>query len=98
NLVDIPSMLDFHGLLNCFGFGIAVVIAWSLLLPPTNHRDYTFPISKIRGRFSSKNKPARGLVDDMASYVNKEEIPELVNEFYEDTMKFDLKASVRWAA
>lgn len=97
NLVDIPDMLDFHGLLNCLGFGISVVIAWSLLLPPSKHHDYAFPISKIRGRFSPTNKPASGLVDDMASYVNKEEIPELVSEFYEHTTQFELKASVQWA-
>ncbi|WP_339176093.1 YndJ family protein [Solibacillus sp. FSL R5-0691] len=98
NLIDIPDMLDFHGLLNCLGFGISVVIAWSLLLPPTKQHDYTFPISKIRGRFSPTNKPAQGLVDDMSSYINKEEISELVHEFYEQTAQFELKASVQWAA
>lgn len=97
NIVDIPDMLNFHGLLNCLGFGISVVIAWSLLLPPSKHHNYTFPISYIRGRFSPTNKPALGLVDDMASYLNKEEIPELVSEFYEHTARFELKASVQWA-
>src|SRR5690606_22729633 len=60
NLVDIPDMLNFHGLLNCLGFGISVVIAWSLLLPSSKHHDYTFPISGIRGRFSPTYKPAHG--------------------------------------
>ncbi|MER1989158.1 MAG: YndJ family protein [Solibacillus isronensis] len=97
NLVDIPDMLDFHGLLNCLGFGIAIVIGWSLFVPPTKHYGFAFPVSKIRGRFSPTNKPVRGLVDDMASYVNKEEFPELVSEFYESTTQFELKASVQWA-
>ncbi|MEK4129534.1 YndJ family protein [Solibacillus sp. FSL W8-0474] len=95
-IVDIPDMLDFHGLLNCLGFGIAVVIAWSLYIPPTKHNDYSFPVSKIRGRFSPTNKPARGLVDDMASFLNKMEIPVLIVEFYERTTQFELKASVQW--
>lgn len=98
NLVDIPDMLNFHGLLNCLGFGISVVIAWSLLLPSSKHHDYTFPISGIRGRFSPTNKPSQGLVDDMSSYINKEAIPELVSAFYERTTQFELKASVQWAA
>lgn len=97
NLVDIPDMLGFHGLLNCLGFGIAIVIGWSLFVPPSKHYGFAFPVSKIRGRFSPTNKTARGLVDDMASYVNKEEIPELVSEFYERTTQFELKASVQWA-
>ena len=96
NIVDIPDMLDFHGLFNCFGFGLAVVITWSLYIPPTKHNDYSFPVSKIRGRFSPTNKPARGLIDDMTSYLNKEEIPVLIVEFYERTMQFELKASVQW--
>ncbi|MER2112050.1 MAG: YndJ family protein, partial [Solibacillus isronensis] len=48
NLVDIPDMLDFHGLLNCLGFGIAIVIGWSLFVPPTKHNGFSFPVSKIR--------------------------------------------------
>lgn len=96
-IVDIPDMLDFHGLLNCLGFGITIVLAWSLFVPPTKQSDYTFPISKIRGGFSPTNKPSAGLVDDMGSYINKAEFPDLISEFYEQTTQFELTASVKWA-
>lgn len=96
-IVDIPDMLDFHGLLNCLGFGIAVVIAWSLYTPPSKYIDYSFPVSKIRGNFSPTNKPAHGLVDEMSSYINKEDIHVLIADFYERTTQFELKASVQWA-
>ncbi|WP_431026949.1 YndJ family protein [Lysinibacillus sp. LZ02] len=96
-LVDIPTMLDFHGIFNCLGFGLVIVLAWSLSIPPTKHQDYLFPVSQIRGRLITSNEPHPGLVDDMADFIDKEKIPALICDFYEQTTHFHLTASVQWA-
>lgn len=95
--VDIPAMLDFHGLLNCFGFGALIVLAWSLSVPPTTHTDYSFPVSQIRGKLRATSERHAGLVDDLADFIDKEQLPGLISAFYEQTTLFHLTASVKWA-
>lgn len=95
--VDIPDMLTFHGLFNCLLFGLGTVIAWSLFIPPTQHVDYTFPVSQIRGKVSPLPQSVDGLVDDMGVFIDKTTIPPQMIEFYEQTTQFQLTASVYWA-
>ena len=96
-LVDIPNMLAFHGILNCLLFGGAIVLAWSLYIPPTKHKDYSFPVSRIRGNLPDSTQPHAGLVDDMSDFIDKSEVPALISDFYERTTQFHLTASVKWA-
>ena len=97
HIVDIPNMLDFHGLLNCLGFGISIVIAWSLQLPATNQQLYTFPVSQIRGKLRATNEAHPGLVDELGDYINKTTIPTQISDFYEQTHRYALTASVQWS-
>lgn len=96
-LVTIPDMLAFHGILNCLFFGGMIVIAWSLSVPVTKQKAFSFPISKIRGKLPISTKPHTGLVDDMGNLIDIEKIPALISAFYEQTVKFELTASVKWA-
>lgn len=96
-LVSIPDMLAFHGILNCLFFGGMIVLAWSLSIPPTKQKDFSFPVSKIRGKLPILTQPHTGLVDDMGDLIEIEEIPPLISTFYEQTIKFELTASVKWA-
>lgn len=96
-LVNIPGMLDFHGVLNCLLFGGMIVAAWSVSIPPTTQRDHAFPVSQIRGKLTGATEPHTGLVDDMTEFIDKEVIPSLISDFYEQTGQFHLTASVKWA-
>ena len=97
-LVDIPDMLAFHGVLNCLLFGGVIVLAWSLYIPSTKHKEHSFPVSRIRGKLSASTQPHAGLVDDMGDFIDKGKIPALISSFYEHTAQFHLTASVKWAA
>ena len=97
NLVNIPDMLAFHGILNCLFFGGMIVLAWSISIPPTKQKDFSFPVSKIRGKLPISTQPSIGLVDDMSVFIDKEKIPALISTFYEQTVKFHMKASVKWS-
>ena len=96
-LVGIPDMLQFHGLFNCLGFGIAIVLAWSLFVPPTKQQDYTFPISQVRGKLIASNDAHPGLVDNMADFIDKDKVSPMISDFYEQTNRYHLTASVQWA-
>ena len=95
--VDIPSMLDFHGMLNCILFGGAITFAWSIYVPPTTHRPFTFPMSKIRGSIIKKLGVHHELVDDMSVFIDKPKVPSRISDFYENTINYELTASVRWS-
>ena len=97
-LVDVPDMLAFHGVLNCLLFGGVIVLAWSLYIPSTKHKEHSFPVSRIRGKLSASTQPHAGLVDDMGDFIDKGKIPALISSFYEHTAQFHLTASVKWAA
>ena len=96
-LVDIPSMLDFHGILNCILFGGAITFAWSIYVPPTTHHPFTFPISKIRGHIRKELDAHHALVDDMSVFIDKTKVPSRISDFYENTIHYELTASVRWS-
>ena len=97
SLVDIPSMLDFHGMLNCILFGGAVTAAWSIYVPPTTQRPFTFPMSKIRGLITKKLDGHHALVDDMSVFIDKAKVPSRITDFYERTIDYELTASVKWS-
>jgi hypothetical protein len=98
DLVDIPSMLDFHGILNCFLFGGAITIAWATAVPPSKQLPFTFPKSKLRHKVEKPFTPHSALVDDMSIFIYKEPLPERIYRFYEETNRFELQASVKWAS
>ncbi|MRX73797.1 hypothetical protein GJU40_16770 [Bacillus lacus] len=94
--VSIGTMMIFHGLLNCVGFGVLGVIGW-VLLPPAGSKKFTFPVSKIRGKLLVTEGPASGLVDDMSLFVKEKNLPQTIIDFYEKTPNYHLRASVKWA-
>ncbi|AQQ54785.1 YndJ family protein [Planococcus lenghuensis] len=96
--VTIPTMLAVHGLLNCLLFGSFTVIGWALHVPITTQEPFHFPVSKIRGKLNAPGTPHRGLVDRMEDYVDNRELPASIIDFYEHTERFQLFASVQWAA
>lgn len=95
-LVDIPTMLQFHGLLNCLLFGGAITIAWSVYVPKTTQQPYTFPKSQLRGRIEATGTPHHALVDDMNVFIKKETMPAHISDFYEQTMHYELTMRVKW--
>ena len=97
SFVDIPDMLAFHGLLNCIVFGGAMTIAWSIYVPRSEHRPYTFPISQIRTRVRGKFEPHHALVDDMSILIDKKKLAFRIVDFYENTLQYKLTASVKWS-
>ena len=96
-LVDIPDMLDFHGLLNCILFGGAVTIAWSFYIPTTKQQPFTFPVSRIRGKLLTATRPHHALVDEMSVFINQSKLAPRISDFYENTLHYSLYASVKWA-
>ena len=95
--VDIPDMLDFHGVLNCILFGGAITFAWSLYIPETKQQPFTFPISRFRGTVTATTEPHHALVDDMNVFIDKSTIAPRISDFYENTLHYGLYASVKWA-
>ena len=96
-LVNIPDMLAFHGILNCILFGGAITLAWIFYIPPSNHQPYTFPVSQIRGKITATTGQHHALVDDMDVFINKDSIASRIYDFYENTLHYELFASVQWS-
>lgn len=96
NFVGIPDMLVFHGVLNCIVFGGAIVIGWSLYTPASTQQPYTFPISQLRGEVLGKQEAHHALVDDMSVFINKQRVTFKIYDFYENTSRYSLIASVKW--
>lgn len=96
-VVTIPNMLSFHGFLNCLLFGSFTVIGWGLHVPPSNQKPFDFPVSNIRGKLKKSGVPHRGLVDHLKDYTEVRKLPIKIVDFYENTDKFQLFASVKWA-
>ncbi|EIM07028.1 hypothetical protein A1A1_07609 [Planococcus antarcticus DSM 14505] len=97
-VVAIPVMLAFHGFLNCLLFGSFTVIGWALQVPATKQKSFSFPISKIRGKLENPGAPYPGLVDQMADYTGHGKLPFRTIDFYENTDRYELFASVNWSA
>lgn len=97
-VVTIPTMLIVHGFLNCLAFGSFTVIGWALNVPATTQKPINFPVSNIRGKLKMSGAPHRGLVDQMEDYVDVRKLPAKIIDFYENTGRFQLYASVKWAA
>lgn len=95
--VTIPSMLQFHSLLNCVLFGGAITLAWSVFVPPTKQRPFTFPVSHIRGHAEANGAPHNALVDDMSVFIDKTAVPARISDFYEQTTNYELTMRVKWA-
>lgn len=99
--VTIDFMLRFHGLLNCVAFALLGLIGWSLHVPPTRYQPPSFPVSRLRGRqvvekIGEVGKHS-GLSDDLNAYgFESTKLSPRIVEFYENTMSFQLKASVHW--
>ncbi|WP_340372153.1 YndJ family protein [Peribacillus sp. FSL E2-0218] len=96
-LVSIDFMLKFHGLFNCLIFGMLGVLGWVLVPPKTKQDVWNFPVSQIRGALKGAGKPHPGLVDDLSEFVDIKTLPKTIVHFYENTDKYRLFASVKWA-
>ncbi|MGM9943288.1 MAG: YndJ family protein [Lysinibacillus sp.] len=95
-IVDIPNMLDFHGRINCFVFGVFTVIGWAVNVPPSKQQAFTFPVSQIRGELQLLGDAHRGLVDRLSDFVDTKNLPESITQFYEQTTDYQLFSSVKW--
>lgn len=97
---SIDFMLRFHGILNCLLFAGTGLVGWALATPkPTFHLP-TFPVSKIRSKVTLEDsKRYRGIVDNMQlyePYINCESLPKSIIDFYENTIDYQLQATVKW--
>ena len=95
-IVDIPNMLDFHGKINCFVFGVFTVIGWAINVPPSKQQAFTFPVSQIRGKLQALGEAHPSLVDQLSDFVNTKNLPASISHFYERTTDYRLFASVKW--
>ncbi|WKA56573.1 YndJ family protein [Planococcus shixiaomingii] len=97
-VVTIPTMLSIHGFLNCLLFGSFTVIGWAMHTPATTQKPFSFPVSHIRGKLKESGVPHKGLIDQLEDYVKVRDLPVRIVDFYENTERFRLFASVKWAA
>jgi hypothetical protein len=95
--ITIDFMLTFHGFVNCIVFGMLGVIGWALAPPETKHVTSDFPVSQIRGKLKGTGGAHPGLVDDLSVLVNTTALPKTIVDFYENTGKYKLFASVKWS-
>lgn len=95
-IVDIPNMLDFHGKINCFVFGVFTVIGWAMNVPTSKQQVFTFPVSQIRGKLTSLGDVHPGLVDHLSDFVDTKNVRASITHFYEQTTDYRLFASVKW--
>ncbi|WP_010199793.1 YndJ family protein [Bacillus sp. m3-13] len=95
--VSIDFMLLFHGFFNCVVFGLLGVLGWVMAPPPTNQVVWNFPVSHIRGKLKGTGEPRPGLVENLSDFVDVKVIPETIVQFYEQTERYQLVASVKWA-
>ncbi|MDN4492550.1 YndJ family protein [Ureibacillus aquaedulcis] len=109
--ISIDFMLRFHGFFNCVLFALLGVVGWSIVVPPPNTNNWTFPVSKIRGSlvigeklvYEIKDQQAlgsyNGLVDEMEIYepaINVNTLAPAVRDFYENTLDYRLYAEIKW--
>ncbi|MBH0156926.1 YndJ family protein [Fictibacillus sp. 5RED26] len=95
--VSIDFMLTFHGLVNSVLFGFIGVLGWVMSPPKTKQAKWDFPVSQIRGHVKGEGEPVVGLVDDLSEYLDIKGIPSTIVHFYEQTEKYQLFASTKWA-
>lgn len=96
-IVDIPNMLQFHGFVNCYFFGIFTVLGWLLHIPATKQGAFQFPISQIRGKLVNEGAVHKGLVEKLDDFVETINLHPAIAHFYEQTTAYWLFAQVRWA-
>lgn len=103
--VNIDFMLRFHGLVNCVLFALCGIISWAMLTPSSKEKGWRFPISKIKGTYKigeqilTKHRGMqqyKGLVDDMNIYLEKDNLPSTISDFYENTTDYRLFSEVHW--
>lgn len=107
-IVTIDFMLLFHGITNVTLFALVGIIGWSIETPTSKQRKLTFPISQIRGKMTvgekvlsgkRDDKIYTGLIDNMAVYepdIDLETLSPVIIDFYENTNKYRLFASIKW--
>lgn len=107
-MVTIDFMLLFHGVINVVFFALAGIVGWSIQYPPSNQREFDFPVSRIRGKGKISEtilngkldkRSFAGLVDDMSIYQTDIDMGTLspsVIDFYENTNQYRLFAKVKW--
>ncbi|MFD2672662.1 YndJ family protein [Marinicrinis sediminis] len=97
--ITIPFMLAFHGLLNCVFFGGLSIVGWLMHTPASRHREWSFPVSQIRGRLEAEEKRGikEGITDDLGQLVDVTRLSATIRHFYEHTGQFRLFATVKWA-
>lgn len=109
--ISIHFMLQFHGLLNSVFFALSGVIGWSMFVPLTKTKKWTFPASNIRGKMVvgekilpiyrdyQSSESYQGLVDRMAIYepdINLHTLSPAIRDFYENTLDYRLYADIKW--
>ncbi|MGD7054296.1 YndJ family protein [Sutcliffiella horikoshii] len=95
--VSIYFMLLFHGFFNCVVFGLLGVLGWVMAPPPTNQAVWNFPVSQIRGKLKGTGEPRSGLVENLSDFVDVKVLPNTIVQFYEQTERYQLVASVKWS-
>ncbi|WP_404469561.1 YndJ family protein [Sutcliffiella horikoshii] len=95
--VSIDFMLVFHGFFNCVVFGLLGVLGWVMAPPETNQAVWDFPVSQIRGKLKGAGEPRPGLVGDLSDFVDVKCFPDTIVQFYEQTDRYQLVASVKWS-
>ncbi|UAL47921.1 YndJ family protein [Sutcliffiella horikoshii] len=95
--VSIDFMLVFHGFFNCVVFGLLGVLGWVMAPSQTNQAVWDFPVSQIRGKLKGAGEPRPGLVGDLSDFVDVKCFPDTIVQFYEQTDRYQLVASVKWS-
>lgn len=110
--VDIPTMVEFHGPLNAYGFVLMGLLAW-LMVGPISLNCGAIPFSRLKGRgrigqdfferigaVAETGANPRGLVDDLSDYRRSNFAPDSVHAdiraFYECTNEYDMLVRPQW--
>lgn len=65
--------------------------------PKTKQLSWEFPISQVRGKLIVTGDSHPGLVDDLSAFVDTKALTKTIIEFYEQTDRYQLIASIKWA-
>lgn len=98
--VSIATMIVFHGVTNCLGFGLIGILSWMVFFPEQKFAAPTFDKTAITGGIPvsvpiKAGQHPNGLVDHFSSF-KLADCPHEIADFYENTNHYSLFATVRW--
>ncbi|TDQ36778.1 YndJ family protein [Aureibacillus halotolerans] len=107
SIVWIPEMIQWHGMLNAFGFATLGLIAFSRLSLTQAWAHVAFPISSVRSprhpilkESQNKHQEPVGLIPSWEAITSPsfqhEKVSPLVRRFYEEPGAFHMKADLQW--